>query len=62
MSNCSVSYSSTLIQIILAIASADIIASLLQFGAAAAIMVELNQEVEEGEAYKVVSNLTNNTV
>jgi hypothetical protein len=62
MSNCSVSYSPTLIQIILAIASADIIASLLQFGAAAAIMVELNQEVEEGEAYKVVSNLTNNTV
>ena len=52
----------SLIAILLAFAAADLLASLLQFGATVGIVFRLNSELSEGEAYKIVSNLTNYTI
>jgi hypothetical protein len=62
MTNCSVTYAPVLISIILAFAAADLLASLVQLLATIAIAAQLNSEIEEGEAYRIVSNITNNTL
>jgi hypothetical protein len=62
MTNCTVTYVESLIAILLAFAAADFMASLLQFGASVGIVCRLNLELSDGEAYKIVSNLTNYTI
>lgn len=53
-----------LVNVVMAISAADLFTSLIQFIATVVTAIELNIEMEEveGDAYKVVNNLTNNTL
>ncbi len=62
MTNCSVTYAPVLISILLAFAAADLFTSLVQLLATIAIAIQLRLEIEEGEVYRIVSNVTNNTL
>lgn len=62
LTGCSVSYSSSLVAVLLAFAAADMLVSLLQFCATLVIVAGLYRELEEGEAYRIVSNPTNPTL
>ena len=62
MTNCTVTYVESLIAILLAFTASDFLASLLQFCATMAIVSHLNLELEDGEPYKIVSNVTNYTI